>query len=266
MIQENQLPDRFSEIINEQLDIYSQGRSIQLRNKIPDTTEIPIENPNHWLRIPNVICVFVDMMGSTKLSASNHDKSTAGAYQLFTRTAVRLFSKFEAPYIDVRGDGVLALFDGDQPYRATAATITFKTFVEFVFTPGMKKNTNLEIKSHYGIDQSTVLVRKIGFKRHRGRSDRQNEVWAGKPVNMAAKLSGISNGNEILVSDRFFKNLDNDLVIKSCGCPNGEKVNLWKAKNLASDNRFNFDRAYSNSSYWCKTHGEEYCEKILNLD
>jgi class 3 adenylate cyclase len=266
MISEDQLPDNFSKIIDEQVEVYGKGRSVQLRNKIPDTTQIPIENPTHWLKIPNVICVFVDMMGSTKLSASNHDESTAGAYQLFTRTAVRLFSEFEAPYIDVRGDGVLALFDEDQTYRAIAATITFKTFSELVFTPIIKKKTDLEIKAHYGIDQSTVLVRKIGFKRHRGRSDRQNEVWAGKPVNMAAKLAGISNGSEILVSDRFFKNIDNDLVLNSCGCPDGKKVNLWSEINLSTDERFNFDTAFSNSSYWCKTHGEEFCERILNLD
>lgn len=266
MINEDQLPDKFSKIIDEQVDIYEKGRTVQLRKKIPDTTEIPIENPKHWLKIPNVICVFVDMMGSTKLSASSHDKSTAGAYQLFTRTAVRLFNKFEAPYIDVRGDGVLAIFNQDQTYRAVSSTITFKTFSDYVFTPIMKSKTNLEIKSHYGIDQSTVLVRKIGLKRHDERSDRQNEVWAGKPVNMAAKLAGISNGNEILASDRFFDKLDDDLVLKSCGCPDDEKESLWSKKDLSEDKKFNFDTAYSNSSYWCKTHGEAYCEKILNLD
>ena len=57
---------------------------------------------------------FVDMKGSTQLSATNHEKSTAGAYQLFTGTAVRLFDAFDAPYINVRGDGVFALFDQDR--------------------------------------------------------------------------------------------------------------------------------------------------------
>lgn len=266
MLTENQLPEKYRDVISNQVEIFNKGRSVQVRNKIPDTGNIPIENPNHWLKIPDVICIFVDMMGSTKLSASNHDKSTAGAYQLFTRTAVRLFSKFEAPYIDVRGDGVLALFDKDQPYRAFAATMTFKTFADNVFVPIIKQKTGLEIKSHLGVDQNTVLVRKVGFKRHRGRSDRQNEVWAGKPVNMAAKLAGISDGNEVLVSDRFFENLDNHLVTKSCGCPGGESKSLWETKDLTNDQKFDFDNAFSNSSHWCKTHGKEYCDKILNLD
>jgi class 3 adenylate cyclase len=136
------------------------------------------------------------MMGSTKLSAEAHDNSTAGAYQLFTGTAVRLFSEFEAPYIDVRGDGVFALFNSDQPYRALAAAVTFKTFAREEFTPRIKEKTEQAVGSHLGIDQKTVLVRKLGLKRHAERTDRQNEVWAGKPVNMAAKLASISEDND----------------------------------------------------------------------
>ena len=68
------------------------------------------------------------MLGSTQFSASTHENATAGAYQLFTGTAVAIFDSFEASYIDVKGDGVFALFNGDQPYRALAAAVTFKTF------------------------------------------------------------------------------------------------------------------------------------------
>jgi hypothetical protein len=99
MISENQMPSTFRNIINDQISIYRENRSITVVKAIPDTPQIPIENPRHWLKIPNVICIFVDMLGSTRLSAENHDNSTAGAYQLFTGTAVRLFSAFESPYI-----------------------------------------------------------------------------------------------------------------------------------------------------------------------
>jgi len=111
-----------------------------------------------------------------------------------------------------------------------------------------------------------VLVRKLGFKRYRGRTDRQNEVWAGKPVNMAAKLAGLSNDNELLVSDRFLKKIKHDLVRKSCGCPSGEKKELWTEKDLAEDNRFDFDTAYALHSNWCSIHGKKYCEDIIQLD
>jgi hypothetical protein len=83
---------------------------------------------------------------------------------------------------------------------------------------------------HLGIDQETALVRKLGLKQYADRTDRQNEVWAGKPVNMAAKLASISEDDELLVSERFFKNIQHELVIKSCGCKEGtytgEKIDL----------------------------------------
>jgi len=91
MIAEDQMPRRYRDVIDEQIDIYDQGRSITVHNSIPDTADIPIENPKHWLRIPDVISVFVDMAKSTQLSAEKDDKTVAGAYQLFTGTAVRLF-------------------------------------------------------------------------------------------------------------------------------------------------------------------------------
>lgn len=253
-------------LIKQELDIFNQAVSITNQNTLPDTQNIPIEKPTHWLKIPNVICCFVDMEGSTKLSASLHDKSTAKAYRLFTETAIRIFAEFDAAYIDVKGDGVFALFDDDKPYTALAATVSFKTFVAEWFTPKIKQKTDLEIGGHFGIDQKTVLVRKFGFKRHNGRTDRQNEVWAGKPVNMAAKLASMSTGNRLWVSDRYFKNLEDEKALLSCGCLSGEKKSLWQLEDLSQESKFDFDIAHSLGSNWCSKHGKSFCAALVKLD
>ncbi len=266
MVSETQVPAELKALFEEQLALYEKGTSVTLRNDIPDTTEIPIENPRHWLKIPDVTCIYVDMKGSTQLSAATHDSSTAAAYQLYAGTAVRVFADLDSPYIDVRGDGILALYDGGQEHRALAAAVTFKTFAAAVFTPEIKKHTGLIIGSHCAIDQKTVLVRKIGYKRHGGRSDRQNEVWAGKPVNMAAKLAGLSDDDELLVSHRFYEKLTDDHALMSCSCPNGTRAPLWKDKDLSGDPRFDFDLAHSLKSKWCVVHGKEYCEFLLSFD
>jgi class 3 adenylate cyclase len=176
MIATTQMPDRFRAVCEAQCDLFRQGRTIQIVNTIPGTQTIPLNSPNHWLRIPDVICVFVDMAHSTKLRAQTQDRTTTDAYQLFTGTAVRLLNTFDAPYIDVRGDGVFALFNSDQVYRALAAAITFTTFAREVFATEMKKLGYEGIGAHIGIDQTPVLVRKIGLKRIDDRTDRQHEV------------------------------------------------------------------------------------------
>jgi len=168
--------------------------------------------------------------------------------------------------IDVRGDGVFALFNQDQVYLAFAAAVTFKTFAEIVFVPELKEKTGIELGAHIGIDQNIVLVRRIGFKRHDDRTDRQNEVWAGKPVNMSSKLAGMAGAGELLVSDRYFKRITHERVRKSCGCPNNEKVDLWTSVDVKEDPKFDFETAYCLESCWCKTHGEEYCNAIMALE
>jgi class 3 adenylate cyclase len=147
-----------------------------------------------------------------------------------------------------------------------AAAVTFRTFASEEFIPLIKDKTELNVGSHVGIDMRTVLVRKIGFKRYKDRSDRQNEVWAGRPVNMAAKLSNESNDRELLASDRFFKKLTSRYALKSCGCPNIEISDLWSEKDVSEDDRFDFDTAYSLSSVWCSRHGKEFCTKLLGED
>jgi len=266
LIATDQVLNGVFKIIEEQNKNYENTTSIQIVNNIPSTDQIPIENPNHWLKIPDVVCVFADMINSTQLSASKHDKSSASIYQYFTGTIIRLFHEFDAKYIDVKGDGVFALFDKGEEYRAIAAAVTVKTFIEIEFTKKVGRFTNIDIGGHIGIDQKTVLVKKIGLKSYKGRSDRQNEVWAGKPINMAAKLASLTKAGELIVSDRFFKKINNQLVRKSCGCNgNGELSNLWEEIDLSSENKFDFDKAYKLKSIWCSIHGKEYCLKILQL-
>ena len=68
------------------------------------------------------------------------------------------------------------------------------TFVAKEFAPRVKEATDGEvINGHYGIDCRTVLVRKMGLKIVDGRTDRQNEVWVGKRVNMAAESTKTSS-------------------------------------------------------------------------
>jgi class 3 adenylate cyclase len=266
MLTTTQIPEQYRAVIDGEAARFDEPKSVQLVNSIPDTSGIPLQNPNHWLRIPDVICVFVDMRNSTKLSAYHQDKTTAGIYQLFTGTAVRLFNTFESPYIDVRGDGAFALFNASQPHRALAAAVTFKTFAEEVFVPKAKTKVQVDIGAHIGIDQRTVLVRKIGLRQVEGRTDRQNEVWAGKPVNMAAKLASRTTGTELLVSDRFYDRLTSDKAIMSCGCPGGTKAYLWQVVDLTADSLFDFNKAYRLGSSWCKIHGSEYCDALLRAD
>lgn len=259
------------EQIDKALELYAEGSSIEMRKKIPATEDIPsTKKPNRWYRVDDVICVFVDMKNSTILSARKHAGSTASVYKLFTETAVRILDLFNPAYIDVRGDGVFALFDHDRPYTAIAAAVSFKTFSTKHFKEKVKElKLDIEVDAHIGIDQGTVLVRKLGMSPVKGRDDRQNEVWAGKPVNMASKLASIGDNGDLLVSDRYFGNIQDQLVTHSCDCSvdqGQERAELWEEVDVGDDPKFNFDKAHRLGSQWCEIHGKEWCERIVALD
>ena len=149
--------------------------------------------------------------------------------------------------------------------------MTFKTFAKEIFTPTVRERTDVKVGCHIGIDQRNVFLKRVGIRQLSGRTDRQNEVWAGKPVNMAAKLCGIAKDDELLVSDRYYKNIaGDDKTTKSCGCKEGilvdEKVALWETVDLSSKPQFDFDRGYMMETTWCVTHGSSFCEAIIRLD
>ena len=254
-------------IIDDAVRKFGQTRSITNRNTLPVNGRYPIVE---WLKIPDVICVYVDIRNSTWLSAISHSKSTAWIYELFTETAVRIFHEFESSYIDIKGDGVFALFNAWEEHRALVAAVSFKTFASEVFQPLIKKKIpSLDLWFHMWIDQSWVLVKQIWLRDKSGRDSRKNEVWAWKPVNMAAKLASRSPDKQLWVSERFFWKLNSELVLKSCWCRGGEqgfeKVWVWKEEVVAEDDIFDFKKIFILNPVWCKTHGAQWCKNVLTL-
>ena len=265
--------DAIHSLISERERVFGIENTITNRNTLLTDGAYPLAD-NQWIKIPDVVCVFVDIRNSTGLSATLHDKSTASIYELFTGTAIRMFHLFKAEYIDIKGDGVFALFSKDQVHRAFAAAMSFKTFAgdSFLRLVKQKLPETLSVGFHMGIDQKTVLVKKLGLKNAEGRDIRQNEVWAGKPINMAAKLAALSNDGELFVSGRFYHNLSqNILVQRSCGCTvgssaRGARVPVWEIVEKPEGSPFDFEKIYKIKTFWCVNHGKKWCEDIIALD
>lgn len=269
MISDNQLPARFRSVIDAEIETYKSGAAVQDVNSIPDTTQIPSaktsQGQTRWLRIPDVICIYADMRNSTGLTAEKQDKSAARAYQLFTETAVRIFHAAESAYIDVQGDGVFALFDSGQVHRALGAAVTFKTFAVTEFIPRVTRDLDVDVGCHLGMDARTTLVRKLGLRPKEGRTDRQNEVWAGRTINMAAKLAAQAADGELIASERAWKKLSAPEALQSCGCPDGIDENLWEEIAIVNPS-IDFTRAYVLKPNWCSEHGAEFCESLFAAD
>ena len=262
--------------LTSQLDAQAElGVQITVLNEVPE--EGPV-NKGLWFQISNVTTVFVDLKRSTELSADSSPQSSAFAYTYFVRAVVLIFERFGSNYIDIHGDGVFALFSGPQSeFYAVASAITARTQIESDIAVRFEEDssTDWELTAGVGIDRGTLLVRRLGL-----RGAKQNEVWAGKPVNMAAKLSSVACSNQVVVSDRVFSRYQKASYIRrrallwTCGCregimgdgldiPIGETECLWTGEPAPEEMGLDFDMLYGLESNWCCVHGAEFCETIV---
>ncbi|MDL1971241.1 MAG: hypothetical protein LWW94_09835 [Candidatus Desulfofervidaceae bacterium] len=239
------------------------------KEPIPSEEDMSLE-VGRWYRIRNVVSLYIDMRGSTQLTNKKYIKTSAKMYEIFTGGLIKVLKQkeFKAHFIDIKGDGGFALWkERFGSVKALLAAITFKTFVEKYLKDYVKKQiTDWNISSKIGIAKGNVLVKRIGARNIQ--SKRYNwAVWAGKPVNISAKLSDEADGDTILVTYEVFSDISQqnfyNYLVLSCGCPTGKKVNLWSERRDLEEKFSN--KIWELKSKWCDRHGEEYINKVLEI-
>lgn len=262
--------------VSSQLDDQAElGIQVTRQNEVP---EVGPTNRGLWFQIPQVTAVYADLKGSTELSATASPRVAAIAYTYFIRAMAVTFERFSARYVDIQGDGIFGLFSGQgSVFSAAACGITMKTLVEREVSVRFQRdaNTDWELTAGIGIDQGTLLVRRLGL-----RGTKENEVWAGKPVNIAAKLSSLAEANQMVVADRVFglyeraSRLRRRALIWSCGCdedgggagldaPIEDTSRLWEQELAPQNLGLDFANIHRLCSHWCVTHGSEFCDAIV---
>ena len=262
--------------VTAQLETQSElGIQVTRQNEVP---EVGPTNRGLWLEVPQVTAVFADLKRSTELVASSRPEVAARAYTYFVRGMAVTLERFSAGYVDIHGDGIFGLFSGSGSiFSAAACAVTMKTLVEREISDQFEGETESDWKfaAGIGIDQGTLLVRRLGL-----RGTKQNEVWAGKPLNMAAKLSSVAEPDQVVVSDRVYSGYENSSRLRqrallwTCGCengvdgqgldtPSGQTPGLWIEEPAPEHLGFDFATLYRLSSCWCRIHGPEFCEAIV---
>ena len=268
--------DDVAATVSSQLDQQAAlGVDIENQDAVPD------HGPVHggvWLQIPEVTAVFADIKGSTALNNRLGPGVAIHAYTFFNRAMVAVLNGFQARYVDVQGDAVFGLFSGKgSRFQAAAAAITMKTQVDTSVADMFRQyaSSQWEMAAGIGVDRGKLLVRQLGI-----RGTGMNEVWAGTPVNTAAKLSSVAEPNEVVVSERVFADYENSAkirrraLLRGCGCrgnvrgrgldlATNEAERLWKQDSVPDTLGLDFDHIYRLPKSWCPTHGAEFCEAII---
>jgi class 3 adenylate cyclase len=224
--------------------------------------DIPSPESDKWVKLPEVVAVVCDLKGSTHLGTGRHDTSTARIYKSSVEGAVRIFHDFEADFIDIQGDGGFGLFWGERAHeRALCAGVTIRTFSEDLVEQLETKWKGLpETGYKVGMHAARTLVKRVGTKRNVAE---QEAVWAGKPVNFAAKCAQSAERHQLVATQTVWDRLmKNDYIAFSCGCNGTPAATLWADKTvetLPQDEQ----AVVVLDAPWCDNCGPEFCDAIM---
>ncbi|WP_158711466.1 hypothetical protein [Streptomyces xylophagus] len=228
-----------------------------------DIEDLPIE-ARKWFKLDDVVAVVADLKNSTRLGTGKRAASTASIYEATTGGVVKVYDRFNADFLAIQGDGAFALFWGENRYeRALCAGITVKTFsVELSKRLEKKWPDAPETGFKVGIASGRILVKRIGTPRNPAQ---QEPVWAGKPVNYAAKSAQMAERHMMIVTAGVWKKVQaNDFLAISCPCGNGPSSTIWTDVDIERVPEEDPEaQGKQLVSTWCETHGAEYCDAIM---
>lgn len=225
--------------------------------------DLPI-SARRWLKVRDVVAVVGDLKNSTRLGTGKRAASTASIYEAATGGLVKIYDRFRADFIAIQGDGAFALFWGKQRYeRAACAGITVRTFSEDLSSQIEGKwDTTPKTGFKVGIAAERVLVKRVGTPRN---VDQQEPVWAGRPVNYAAKAAQGADRHRMVVTGTVWDRLaGNDYLVISCPCGGGPGLSIWEdttIDRLPEDDPDAQGRMLK--APWCEEHGAEYCNAVM---
>ncbi len=230
-----------------------------------DLAKLPV-GANTWHHLDDLVAVFFDLKSSTNLEKGRKPASTASIYDAGVGGVVKILDSFDANFVDIQGDGGFGLFWGEGRYeRAICAGITVRTFgSDFTLQLNKKWPTAPSTGFKVGVASGPILVKKVGLPKH---LDLQEPVWAGRPVNYAAKAAQQTDPEHLLVTGSVWDRIaSNDFLAFSCGCGGGGSVStpslLWDERTLEKiPDEERFGQALR--SGWCTYHGEDFCNAVL---
>jgi class 3 adenylate cyclase len=227
---------------------------------VPAPDEMFVDS-RKWLRMRDVVVVVVDLKNSTKLTWDEAAKGSARVYEAVTGNVVRIIKEFRPGFVDIQGDGMFAIFGGEDRYeRAVCAAITIKTFSEKGLLPAIEDHVEEKLRDtglKVGMAAGMLAVKRVGKSR-----DQSEPIWAGKQVNWASKCAGAADRNELIITERVFNRFkDNEFVRYSCRCQTPK--DLWSDTQVTKlpEQAWNCKLL---KSRWCDTCGEQFCRAVLD--
>ncbi len=162
----------------------------------PAATPAPAAGPGDDAERRQLSVLFCDLVGSTTLSASLDPEVTRRIILRYQDVCAGLIARFEGFLARFMGDGILAYFGypqahEDEAERAVRAGLELVRTVREIETP-----TGQSLSARVGIATGIVVVGDLI-----GAGAAKEKAVVGDAPNLAARLQGIAEPGQVLVSD-----------------------------------------------------------------
>lgn len=230
------------------------------------------EATRKWFKLDEIVVVFADLKNSTALGINKHDKSTSRIYEASTGVGVQLLEGLDPKYVEVQGDGFFGVFHGgNAAVKAVAAAMILAHFSEYILEPQIRESreaascpsTGLKL----GVAAGRALVKQFGT------DGLKRPVWAGKPVNYAAKCAESAKAHQVIVTEHLYKRVieHNDYFLQPCyhsGHPKEaflSNTGMWGSTDVPGVP----DKCLARNAPWCcgdsvgSESAKEFAAKVL---
>lgn len=202
---------------------------VQYFNTVKEAVRVIYTKKDFYkVRVDDVVAIFSDIKDSTKISNNKNKAQYSDVLEYFSKSFVKIHEKYGVEFIDLNGDGGIALYSGDNQINAFNAAKELNDYFKF-------NDYNLTISTGMAIGNL------LGTKISNNTVNSINYIWAGKTINTAASISKSiklkKNGNDknVGISTRLFNSLLEKLK-------NGE-IKKWQ------DNKYSLNNDREDTEY-----------------
>jgi len=208
--------DLLSGIVERTRELLSTEFQISYPKTVPEVTEVGFKEA----RSIDGVCLFVDMRGSTGITAEKHRETAVRIYRACLDNIAEVIHHDTGEIRGVAGDSFLALFSGPENNadKAVRCAWMIQSVIHHIVAPEVRKRFDLELSVGVGIDMGTILAARVGKPYV---PTTQNLIWASHAVNSAAKLCAAASPAEVVVSERVWSAMTRATKISGKGKPLG---------------------------------------------
>jgi adenylate cyclase len=211
---------------------------------VPEAADIPLGNNAAKL---TASALFIDLRQSSDITNAFRRQTAAKMLKSYFDGCVRIVNHNSGVVRSFNGDGLLALFIGDQRAdHAVKAAMQIKWFVEHILWPKFNgyfaanqaaRGARLNFSFGAGVDDGDIYAVRVGI---RGTND---VAWVGRCTNTAAKLSNVlHHPRNIAVTRLVYDQLSSARKLS-------KGINMWSPSERWGEFG-GLRRAYRTTTYW----------------